>query len=737
MIYLFIFLSIISNPVDEITSILKEITPYYSNLTLSKSIENDFKDNHNQFFSTTFEFLDKYPLNPTNYRIIFLRGYLYHQKKDYINSIKEFEKILGIYTELQDYILFHLGEGYEAIGEVLKAYQAYAIVSNNSNFFERAIKRKINILFNLKRFEEIRVFFNKESQLLEDISFSMIYAKTLIELKIHDEAILQLKKIWFQSQNDIKSEVETILKKFEKDGKNIAKISTLEMYNRCEYLLQKGDFFTIKNTFKLSQNISNITVARIDICILKSYLYTGDISKSLQIDKLRKIKEKNNKVISYYILYLESLTLYYEKKYNEAEKKFLQLIKDYQLYPDNEKIYEYLIDLYSKNGDFEKKYTILDQYIKESYSIKRRFFLNDAYWYHYKNRKYKKAIFYIDEFLKTSEESEDLREEMSAKYYRVKSNFLLKNYQDVLNQSIQLISEDPFNYYSYLSYLILKDNPTIFTKEMVLKRIKSVNKNHKSVDLSIFYNNNRILKIYELIKLRLLDLAKAEIFIFLKSAKMDIEFLSAALFFEELNLYRSSRNLYFRELRKLSFFKTYNDFAIFWQSFYPKKYSNDVLNASKKHGVPIAFIWSIMREESAYNPFAKSSSDAYGLMQLLYPTALETADRIKMSLNSFNDLYKPEINIPLGTKYLSVLLNMFSNNLYYSAASYNGGATNIKKWISKAPEKQDIYDFCEDIPFEETNRYIYKVIGSYHTYQLLYDNYLKLHDIEILKEFFN
>ncbi|MBN2695097.1 lytic transglycosylase domain-containing protein [bacterium] len=736
MFFIFIIFSLVSNPIDEITSILKDIKPYYSNLTLPKSIETDFKENQNQFFTITSQFLDKYPLNPTNYRIIFLRGYLYHQKKDFQNSIIEFKKILGVYTELQDYILFYLGEGYESTGEILKAYQAYALITESSNFFGRAIKRKIDILFSLKRFEEIRIFFNRESQLLEDLSFSMIYAKTLIELKQEDEAILQLKKIWFQSQNEVKLEVEGILKKFEQNGKQIAKISALESYNRCEYLLQKGDYFTIKNSFKVSQIVSNITSARTDICILKAFLYTGDLSKSYQIDKLKKIKEKKNKVISYYILYLDSLKYFYEKKYDEAEKKFLQLIEEYKLYPDNERIYEYLIDLYDKKGEFEKKYTILDQYLKESYFSKRGYYLNNAYWYHYKNKKYKKAISFIDEYLKLSDESDDLRDGMRARYYRIKSNFFLKNYQLVVEETIELISEDPLNYYSYLSYLILKDNPKEFSKELLLKSIKAVNKTRKSADLTLFYGNSKILKIYELIKLQLFDLGKAETFNFLKVAKTDIEYLSSALFFEELNLYRSSRNVYFRELRKLSFFKSYKDFITFWQSFYPKKYNNDVTNASKKYNVPTSFIWGIMREESAYNPFAKSVSDAYGLMQLLYSTAQETADRINMRLGSYNDLYKPEINIPLGTKYLSVLLNMFSNNFYYTAASYNGGATNVKRWISSAPENQDIYDFSEDIPFEETNRYIYKVIGSYHTYQLLYENSFKLYGVDIIKEFF-
>jgi soluble lytic murein transglycosylase len=123
-------------------------------------------------------------------------------------------------------------------------------------------------------------------------------------------------------------------------------------------------------------------------------------------------------------------------------------------------------------------------------------------------------------------------------------------------------------------------------------------------------------------------------------------------------------------------------------------------------------------------------------MQLLYPTAVETANRIGMKLNSYRDLYIPDTNITLGVKYLAVLLRMFKGNRFYAAASYNAGASNVKHWL-KNYHADNLYDWCEKIPVEQTNRYIYKVIGAEHSYNLLYTKgYFKIGKVNLFKTIF-
>ena len=65
-------------------------------------------------------------------------------------------------------------------------------------------------------------------------------------------------------------------------------------------------------------------------------------------------------------------------------------------------------------------------------------------------------------------------------------------------------------------------------------------------------------------------------------------------------------------------------------------------------------VLSIIKQESGFDKNAKSNSDAFGLMQLTYPTAKEMANKLGFEI-SLNDLFKPEINIKLGINYLNYL----------------------------------------------------------------------------------
>ena len=115
-------------------------------------------------------------------------------------------------------------------------------------------------------------------------------------------------------------------------------------------------------------------------------------------------------------------------------------------------------------------------------------------------------------------------------------------------------------------------------------------------------------------------LAKTEVLNFQKIANNETAFFSIALFFENMAFYKSSRSIKFRSLRMIPFFPNKVSFKSFWKSFYPQKYKKYVEKYSKKFNVEKAFSWAIIREESAYNPYALSSSNAYGLMQLLGET---------------------------------------------------------------------------------------------------------------------
>ncbi|MCP4913716.1 MAG: lytic transglycosylase domain-containing protein [Oligoflexia bacterium] len=126
---------------------------------------------------------------------------------------------------------------------------------------------------------------------------------------------------------------------------------------------------------------------------------------------------------------------------------------------------------------------------------------------------------------------------------------------------------------------------------------------------------------------------------------------------------------------------------------------------------------SLIRQESAFNTYARSHAGARGLMQLL-PT---TARSMKRKLKS-HYLYKPSLNIKLGSQYLTNLIKRNEGNLIYALASYNAGEGNVRRWRNSFLNKMDPLYTIESIPFKETRNYVKLIYRNMFFYQLLKNN---------------
>jgi soluble lytic murein transglycosylase len=125
-----------------------------------------------------------------------------------------------------------------------------------------------------------------------------------------------------------------------------------------------------------------------------------------------------------------------------------------------------------------------------------------------------------------------------------------------------------------------------------------------------------------------------------------------------------------------------------------------------------------MREESAFEPHAASAAKAYGLMQLIVPTAERMARALNLPFDE-DALKRPEVNIPLGCHTLADLRHKFPDNVLLAIPGYNAGDLRPKEWVAKQPTASfDLW--VEDIPFEETRLYTKRVIGSIAAYEFLY-----------------
>ncbi len=156
-----------------------------------------------------------------------------------------------------------------------------------------------------------------------------------------------------------------------------------------------------------------------------------------------------------------------------------------------------------------------------------------------------------------------------------------------------------------------------------------------------------------------------------------------------------------------------------WELAYPRPYLHVVEQESARSSVPIPLIYGIMREESAFDAGVVSTANAYGLMQLILPTAQSAAKALGMNVTR-QDLERPDVNIALGTRELARLRSMFPTTPVLAIPSYNAGPGATERWL--AGRTTDEFDlWVESIPYEETRGYTRRVVSSMAVYAWLYE----------------
>jgi soluble lytic murein transglycosylase len=152
---------------------------------------------------------------------------------------------------------------------------------------------------------------------------------------------------------------------------------------------------------------------------------------------------------------------------------------------------------------------------------------------------------------------------------------------------------------------------------------------------------------------------------------------------------------------------------------FPVVYKDEIENATSKNGLDTSWVIALMRQESAFQPDARSSAGARGLMQLMPKTGRYVARLLKQRRPKITDLYKPETNIKLGTHYLKKNLKRFNANKVLTTAAYNAGPHRVSKWLPEA-NNMDADIWTETIPYKETRNYVQRIMS----YASIYDHKL-------------
>ena len=149
---------------------------------------------------------------------------------------------------------------------------------------------------------------------------------------------------------------------------------------------------------------------------------------------------------------------------------------------------------------------------------------------------------------------------------------------------------------------------------------------------------------------------------------------------------------------------------------FPLHHDATIRREAAKNRIDPAWVAAEIRAESVFNPAARSSANAMGLMQVLPATGAAVARRIGATWGGAESLYDPDTNIVLGSAYLRQMLDAYGGQPYFAIAGYNAGPAPLNRWKSQRPGMDPDF-WIETISYKETRDYVARVLA----FSVIYD----------------
>ena len=156
----------------------------------------------------------------------------------------------------------------------------------------------------------------------------------------------------------------------------------------------------------------------------------------------------------------------------------------------------------------------------------------------------------------------------------------------------------------------------------------------------------------------------------------------------------------------------------------PLRHEDIIRQQAEAKRLDPALIAAVIFAESKFRD-ATSATGAKGLMQIQPSTARFIAKRSGGTAFEVADLGSPQINIQYGTYYLRYLMDRYGDNKVLAVAAYNGGETNVDRWLVESGRKGKAFGIG-DIPFPETRAYVNRVLDAERDYRREYGSELGL-----------
>jgi soluble lytic murein transglycosylase len=152
---------------------------------------------------------------------------------------------------------------------------------------------------------------------------------------------------------------------------------------------------------------------------------------------------------------------------------------------------------------------------------------------------------------------------------------------------------------------------------------------------------------------------------------------------------------------------------------YPFPFRDIILAEAREQGVDPFLVVALIRQESMFNPEARSGVGAIGLMQVMPRTGQALARTLGVTRFNPDMLTRPDLNVAFGVRYLAEQLRVYGDRLDAVLAAYNAGPGRVGRW-QQFPEYREPLLFAERIPFDETRDYVRIVQNNRRIYAALY-----------------
>ena len=692
--------------------------------------------------------IDRYPATPWQKRSLFLLGRTFIARGMTADAERTLLRILTEYPDLADYALFHLAEHYAAGKRYPQAIGLYQrLISNyqSSSLVARASLRKAQALHDAGSFREaatayeqaLHEFPRSEQSPEAALGLGRAYADAG-DLPASVSAYLDVLVRYPGNGND--AEVEKALAALAVRGAPVRKLTADEQYERGKSLFRAMQYDKASESFRFALDLDPVHPQRADM-MLRSGIALFNLGRRPEaastLERLLKAGFPDCRCA-------EALN-WLGKSYSrlglrdEAVETYLKLVR---LYPESDWSDDALYltgNVYREANDMKKA---LKYYRRLAAEYPESSLADSAIWWqgwaYYTAGDYRKAAQTFQELVSRYPTSFLVNQ---ALYWQGRGAEKTGDRDKARRYYQRAVNRGPYTYYGYLAAerLAGKDLPVLTVADEPimneLAREESDLPQDRDQDLTELdgppvWTDEAIValssypayrKTLELMYLGMKKEAAAELWSLqelLPGRHGALIGLSKAFF--ELGDYYSSLIIVLRSFDRALERPSTRLPEDLWQLAYPQGYWQSIVSAARRYGLDPYFVAAIIREESQFRSDALSPAGARGVMQVMPATGAWIARMTGISDFDRMKLFDADMNITIGTWYLSYLMKRFKNDLYLVSAAYNAGPEVVATWAGSNRGAADPVLFVETIPYRETRGYVKKVLRNYAEYRRIY-----------------